>query len=267
MRWWWSLFCTRPTRLVGFLFYMIYLSFISFNIQIILWKWKVFIFLKITHLYVDQREVICLQYTEKWSDNFIDGQLNLLISTYWYGTDHKCVLLQVLKSSLSNWPSLTCWLCSVIFMKSVMEIALPVKKLSSKNWSNLSGVWRFSVTNFKLPSLHFFENHQHVHFCILLKNVNRNAGFCFALLITCLWSQIWWSHIDSRTRYNSLPVPIYRSVNFYLLKFFVRFNLVLQFQRRRFKCESLRRTTDAKWWQKLTWPLARWAKNLTQSNQ
>ena len=32
------------------------------------------------------------------------------------------------------------------------------------------------------------------------------------------------------------------------------------FLRRRFKCESLRRTMDAKWWQKLTWPLARWAK-------
>jgi hypothetical protein len=32
------------------------------------------------------------------------------------------------------------------------------------------------------------------------------------------------------------------------------------FLRRRFKCESLRRTTDAKWWQKLTWSLARWAK-------
>ena len=30
----------------------------------------------------------------------------------------------------------------------------------------------------------------------------------------------------------------------------VRFNLVQWFQRRRFKCESLRRTTDAKWWQK-----------------
>jgi hypothetical protein len=29
----------------------------------------------------------------------------------------------------------------VIFMQSVMEIALPVKKLSSKNWSNLSGVF------------------------------------------------------------------------------------------------------------------------------
>ena len=29
---------------------------------------------------------------------------------------------------------------TVIFMQSVMEIALPVKKLSSKNWSNLSGV-------------------------------------------------------------------------------------------------------------------------------
>ena len=39
------------------------------------------------------------------------------------------------------------------------------------------------------------------------------------------------------------------------------FNLVQRFQRRRFKCDSLRRTTDAKWWQKLTWPLARWAKN------
>ena len=42
----------------------------------------------------------------------------------------------------------------------------------------------------------------------------------------------------------------------------VWFNLVQGFQRRRFKCESLRcTTTDAKWWQKLTWPLARWAKN------
>jgi hypothetical protein len=38
-------------------------------------------------------------------------------------------------------------------MQSVMEIALPLKKLSSKNWSNLSGVWRFSMTNFKLPQL------------------------------------------------------------------------------------------------------------------
>jgi hypothetical protein len=32
------------------------------------------------------------------------------------------------------------------------------------------------------------------------------------------------------------------------------------FLRRRLKCEILRRTMDAKWWQKLTWPLARWAK-------
>ena len=41
----------------------------------------------------------------------------------------------------------------------------------------------------------------------------------------------------------------------------VWFNLVQGFQRRRFKCESLRRTTtNAKWWQKPTWPLARWAK-------
>jgi hypothetical protein len=42
----------------------------------------------------------------------------------------------------------------------------------------------------------------------------------------------------------------------------VRFNLVQRFQRRRFKCESIRRTTDAKWWQKVTWPLTRWAKNV-----
>jgi hypothetical protein len=31
-------------------------------------------------------------------------------------------------------------------------------------------------------------------------------------------------------------------------------NLVQGFQGRRSKCESLRCTTDAKWWQKLTWP-------------
>ena len=57
----------------------------------------------------------------------------------------------------------------------------------------------------------------------------------------------------------------------------VLFNSVQGFQRRRFKCETLRstadgrsdgrtdgrrRTTDAKWWQKLTWPLARWAKKV-----
>jgi hypothetical protein len=45
----------------------------------------------------------------------------------------------------------------------------------------------------------------------------------------------------------------------------VRFNLVPRFQRRRFKCESLRRTTDAKWWQKLKWPLARWAKKVLKN--
>jgi hypothetical protein len=45
------------------------------------------------------------------------------------------------------------------------------------------------------------------------------------------------------------------------------FNLVQGFQRRRFKCESLRRTPDAKWWQKLTWPLARWAKKINTNNK
>ena len=47
----------------------------------------------------------------------------------------------------------------------------------------------------------------------------------------------------------------------------VSVHLVKWFQRRRLKCEKLtddrRRTTDTKWWQKLTLPLARWAKNVT----
>jgi hypothetical protein len=47
----------------------------------------------------------------------------------------------------------TSTMVTVIFMQSAMEIALPLKKLSSKNWSDLSGMWRFSVTNFKLPQL------------------------------------------------------------------------------------------------------------------
>ena len=39
------------------------------------------------------------------------------------------------------------------------------------------------------------------------------------------------------------------------------------FQRRRFKCEKLTdgRTTDAYPWQKLTWPMARWAKKLNKN--
>jgi hypothetical protein len=38
---------------------------------------------------------------------------------------------------------------------------------------------------------------------------------------------------------------------------------VQRFERRRFKCEKLMdgRTTDAYQWQKLTWPMVRWAKN------
>jgi hypothetical protein len=45
-----------------------------------------------------------------------------------------------------------------------------------------------------------------------------------------------------------------------------KFHLAEQFQRRRLKCETLtddrRRTMDAKWWQKLTLPLARWANKI-----
>ena len=44
---------------------------------------------------------------------------------------------------------------------------------------------------------------------------------------------------------------------------------VQRFQRRRFKCEKLtdERTTDAYPWQKLTWPMARWAKNQPTRNK
>jgi hypothetical protein len=45
----------------------------------------------------------------------------------------------------------------------------------------------------------------------------------------------------------------------------VSVHLAEVFQRRRLKCEKLmddrRRTTDAKWWQKLTLSLAKWTKN------
>jgi hypothetical protein len=43
----------------------------------------------------------------------------------------------------------------------------------------------------------------------------------------------------------------------------VSLHLAEGFQRRRLKCEKLTddKTTDAKWWLKLTLPLARWAKN------
>jgi len=48
----------------------------------------------------------------------------------------------------------------------------------------------------------------------------------------------------------------------------VSVHLAEGFQRRRLKCQKLtddgRQTTDAKWWQKLTLPLARWAKNKTK---
>ena len=47
----------------------------------------------------------------------------------------------------------------------------------------------------------------------------------------------------------------------------VSLHLAEGFQRRRLKCEKddRRRTTDAKWWQKLTLPLARWAKKGSNS--
>ena len=49
----------------------------------------------------------------------------------------------------------TSTIITVIILQSFVQVTLLGTKLSSKNWSNLSKikqiVWRFSVTNFKLP--------------------------------------------------------------------------------------------------------------------
>jgi hypothetical protein len=50
------------------------------------------------------------------------------------------------------------------------------------------------------------------------------------------------SHLESQTQFWKDPPRDHLCQ--------VRFNLVQRFQRRRFKCESLRRTTDAKRWQR-----------------
>ena len=66
------------------------------------------------------------------------------------------------------------------------------------------------------------------------------------------WQPCWISNQHQKHKYGRGP----SSEHFWQ----VWLKSVQRFQRRRFKCESLRHTTDAKWWQKLTWPLTRWAK-------
>ena len=71
----------------------------------------------------------------------------------------------------------------------------------------------------------------------------------------CLW---WPCLLTDRDEMSNL----YRGPSIYA-SYQVSLHLAEGFPRRRLKCEKLngRQTTDAKGWQKLTLPLARWAKN------
>ena len=71
----------------------------------------------------------------------------------------------------------------------------------------------------------------------------------------CLWRPCLLKDRDEMSKlYRGLSIDASYQVSVHLAK---------EFQRRRLKCEKLtddrRWTTDAKWWQKLTLPLARWA--------
>ena len=68
------------------------------------------------------------------------------------------------------------------------------------------------------------------------------------------WQPCWISNQHQKHKYGRGP----SSEHFWQ----VWLKSVQRFQRRRFKCEKLTdgRTTDAYPWQKLTWPMARWAK-------
>ena len=68
------------------------------------------------------------------------------------------------------------------------------------------------------------------------------------------WQPCWISNQHLKHKYGRGP----SSEHFWQ----VWLKSVQRFQRRRFKCEKLTdgRTTDAYPWQKLTWPMARWAK-------
>jgi hypothetical protein len=78
----------------------------------------------------------------------------------------------------------------------------------------------------------------------------------------CLW---WPCLLMDRDKMGNL----YRGPSIYA-SYQVSVYMVEGFQRRRLKCEKLtddrRRTTDAKWWQKLTLPLARWAKKMSNTD-
>ena len=75
--------------------------------------------------------------------------------------------------------------------------------------------------------------------------------------MNCLWRPCLLMHRDKISNHYRGP--------FIDALYQVSVHLIEQLQRGRLKCEKLmddgRQTTNAKWWQKLTLPLARWAKN------
>jgi hypothetical protein len=73
----------------------------------------------------------------------------------------------------------------------------------------------------------------------------------------CLWRPCLLMDLDEMSnRYRGPSIDTFYQVLVHLVK---------RFQRRRLQCEKLtddgQQTTDAKWWQKLILPLARWAKH------
>jgi hypothetical protein len=89
----------------------------------------------------------------------------------------------------------------------------------------------------------------------LTYDLGFSVKFCFQLIYTDYAN---WAYFDKRSHLNILLWNPGHNIERDPPKDHpcqVWFNLVQRFQRRIFKCESLRRTTtDAKGWQKLTWP-------------
>jgi hypothetical protein len=134
---------------------------------------------------------------------------------------------------------------------------------------NLSSFWLILKQQWTIEEISIFSNSSHLEW---------RAGLSDTILkgthpgtIPARFNLIWFSSFrgedlnvifyqnmpNLHNRYKSAERKIPQKKTEYILNY--------SFQGRRFKCESLRRTTDTKWWKKLTWPLVRWAKN--ENNQ
>jgi hypothetical protein len=118
--------------------------------------------------------------------------------------------------------------------------------------------WGMSIFLTKKYHLFITMNFMEIYLYILVPLMELICLYnVFMLLFCCFYSyhvnKFCWSWIKFHTfihcwfLYGCLKNPSYQ----------VSFHLAKGLQRRRLKCEKL---TDDKWWQKLTLPLARWAK-------